>query len=303
MKPKPRIFTFNPGKATRITRELILNGLPEPGGGLNDGLLVAAIKLKEWLNCSASTVVDILLPIASERRGRDCTKEVTRQVETAFNSSGNCEAKGPKGTHYEPGLWREIGIREASLADLWEASPVKWDDGEPHSEEIIDALFPGNPWLCCGQTTYAFETRRREDLRGLLSKLSFIVPNPAISKTGMTQGDDPHESEHCLSQFPVRKYVVFEFDAEPDKDIQASIILWLATKGRTLRLVVDSGNRSLHSWFDAAGVDEDTILLTFNNLVRLGVCPGTHLRSQFVRMPDGLRDNKKRQSTIYCNVQ
>jgi hypothetical protein len=208
-------------------------------------------------------------------------------------------AKGPKGTHYEPGLWREVGIREASLYDLWEASPIKWDDGEPHSEEVIDTLFPGNPWLCCGQTTYAFETRRREDLRGLLSQLSFIVPNEAISKTGLTQ--EGYESEHAKSQFPVRKYVVFEFDAERDKDIQASIILWLASKC-TLKLVVDSGGKSLHAWFSADGVGEETLLLTYNNLVRLGVDPRTYTGSQFVRMPDGLRNNITRQSIIYYNA-
>jgi len=283
----------------RDPREQILGEIPEAGAGLNTGLLVAAIKLKEWCGHSLTEVIDILLPIASERRGRDCLKEVTRQVETAFNSPGKFKAKGPKGTHYEPGLWREIGIQETSLADLWEASPIKWDDGEPHSEEIIDALFPGNPWLCCGQTAYAFETRRREDLRGLLSQLSFIVPNPAISKTGATQ--DGYESEHALSQFPTRKYVVFEFDAERDKDIQASIILWLASK-RELKLVVDSGSKSLHAWFDAIDVGEETLLLTYNNLVRLGVDPRTYTRSQFVRMPDGLRDNGNRQSIIYCNV-
>jgi hypothetical protein len=296
---KTMIITINPGAITRRTREQILGEIPDPGAGLNHGLLVAALKLKEWLNYPMGKVVDILLPIANERRGKDCTREVNRQVETAFNSSGYHEAKGPSGTHYEPGLWREVGIQEASLADLWEASPIRWDDNQPHTEEVIDALFPGNPWLCCGQTAYAFETRRREDLRGLLSQLSFIVPNPAISKTGLTE--QGYESEHAKSQFPVRKYVVFEFDAEKDKEIQASIILWLAAK-RELKLVVDSGGKSLHAWFSAEGVDEPTLLSTYNHLVRLGVDPRTYTRSQFVRLPDGLRDNTIRQATIYCNV-
>jgi len=132
-----------------------------------------------------------------------------------------------------------------------------------------------------------------------LSQLSFIVPNPAINKTGLTE--QGYESEHAKSQFSVRKYVVFEFDAEKDKEIQASIILWLAAK-RELKLVVDSGGKSLHAWFSAEGVDEPTLLSTYNHLVRLGVDPRTYTRSQFVRLPDGLRDNTIRQATIYCNV-
>ena len=37
------------------------------------------------------------------------------------------------------------------LVDLWEISPVRFDDNERHTEEIIDTLFPGNPLLCGAQ--------------------------------------------------------------------------------------------------------------------------------------------------------
>jgi hypothetical protein len=292
------IIKFTPRSDNYYVGQIIAE-IPEAGAGLNTGLLVAATKLKEWESLSMAQTFDLLLPIANARRGKDCAREVTRQVETAYNSAGEAKAKGPKGTHYEPGLWREIGIQEASLYDLWESSPVKWSDGAPHSEEVIDALFPGNPWLCAGQTTCNFETRRREDLRGLLTKLAFIVPNVANGKFGATQKGYP--SEHALSQFTSRTYVVFEFDAEKDKDIQASIILWLASK-RELKLVVDSGSRSLHAWFDGVNVGEEELLLTYNNLVRLGVDPRTYNLSQFVRMPGGTRDNGNRQAIIYCNV-
>ena len=49
---------------------------------------------------------------------------------------------------------REAIVRDAGgLADLWEASPIRIEDNEPHSEDIIDRLFPGNPLLCCGKST------------------------------------------------------------------------------------------------------------------------------------------------------
>jgi hypothetical protein len=36
------------------------------------------------------------------------------------------------------------------LVDLWEASPVRLDSNTPKADEIVGALFPENPLLCCG---------------------------------------------------------------------------------------------------------------------------------------------------------
>jgi hypothetical protein len=276
----------------------ILAELPDPGSGLNNGILVAARKLKEWLNYSWRETFDALLPVVSQKRGRDCTREVTRQVDTVFNTETT--SRGPKlpAVSYEPGLWKRVGIAEATTYDLWEASPVKWNDGLPHTEEVISHLFPGNPWLCCGLSVRKFETRRRSEWTGQLDRLSFIVPSPAIAKTGMTQ--EGYESQHCLDQFPARKYLVYESDKCP-KDEAASVILWLATKW-PLILVVDSGGKSLHAWFLCEGTDEDNLEIYFNDLIRLGADPQVKTRSQFVRMPDGLRDNGNRQSIIYFHL-
>jgi hypothetical protein len=288
------------GHSKEYYRDRILAELPDPGGGLNTAILVAAGRLDTWCGYTREEAIDILYPVVSGLRGGDCLREVTRQVNTAYDSTATYGgAKGPTGTRYQPGLWRKIGVPESSLYDLWEASPVKWDAFEPHSEEVIDDLFSGNPWLCCGKSAREFETRRRDNWRGMLSTLAFIVPSPAISRTGLTQ--EGYTSEHCLAQFPVRKYAVVEFDEEGDKDVQASILLWLARQW-PLRLVVDSGGKSLHGWFDSEGTDEDHLKSYFNDLVRLGADPRTYTRSQFVRLPDGRRDNSKRQSILYFNA-
>jgi hypothetical protein len=293
------LIKFNT-KSNASFRNQILAELPEAGGGLNTGILVAPRKLMHWCGDSRGQAFDLLYPLVCERRGRDCSKEVWRQVNTAYDSTdATRKPTGPSGTHYELGLWRKLGIPEQSLYDLWEASPIKWDDEDRHTEEVIDSLFPHNPWLCCGLSVREFETRRREDWRGLLSQLSLIVPSPAISKTGLTQ--EGYESEHALTQFPARKYVAVEFDAERDKDVQASILLWLAEQW-PLRLVVDSAGKSLHGWFDSDGTDEGNLKSYFNDLVRLGADPRTYTRSQFVRLPDGTRDNSKRQSILYFNA-
>src|SRR4029077_4157747 len=59
---------------------------------------------------------------------------------------------------------RVDGIVRAGVGiyDLWEQSPLRFEDDQAHTEEIIDAVFPGNPWLCVGIGKYDFWTRRRE---------------------------------------------------------------------------------------------------------------------------------------------
>jgi hypothetical protein len=218
----------------------ILAELPEPGTGLNNAILVAARKLKEWLNWSWQQTFDALLPVVNKVRGCACSQEVKRQVDTAYNTTTTSTGPRAPKVQYEQDLWRQAGISEASVYDLYEASPVKWNDDQPHSEEVIDDLFPGDPWLCCGLSVREFETRRKSEWKGLLSQLAFIVANPAVSKTGLTQ--DGRVSEHCLTQFAVRKYLVFQSD-KIDKDEAASVILWLA-KRWPLRMVVDSAGKS-----------------------------------------------------------
>jgi hypothetical protein len=67
----------------------------------------------------------------------------------------------------------------SGLVDLWENSPVRFDDNHCHTEAIIDVLFPQpGTLLCVGRNNYRFETTPRKKLRGRLHKMQFIVPSP-----------------------------------------------------------------------------------------------------------------------------
>jgi hypothetical protein len=96
------------------------------------------------------------------------------------------------------------------IYDLWEQSPVRFCDDQAHTEEIIDALFPGNPWLCVGIGKYNFWTRRREILRGHLERTEFIVAQPMTGQFGVTSEGQP--SEHSLENTGPRKHYITEFD-------------------------------------------------------------------------------------------
>jgi hypothetical protein len=106
---------------------------------------------------------------------------------------------------------RAIVERGYGLYDLWERSPVRFEDKNSHAEQIIDALFPGNPLLCVAQASYQFATRRRECWRGHLHRLALMVPNPMVQVFGHPEGEE-RLSEHTKEATARRVYLVIEFD-------------------------------------------------------------------------------------------
>jgi hypothetical protein len=181
------------------------------------------------------------------------------------------------------------------LVDLWEASPVRLDDNTTHTEALIDALFPGDPLLCCGRSNADFDTKPREDWRGELSTLQLIVPSPMSAITGRTKDD--RESKHTLDNTGDRRFLVIEFD-QGGVDEHAALLLHLAARA-PLAIVVHSGNKSLHGWFYCTGQPEKRIECFMGYGVSLRADSLTLTRSQFVMKPDGLRDNGKQQVVYY----
>jgi hypothetical protein len=131
------------------------------------------------------------------------------------------------------------------LKELRRLSPVAWTDSQPHTEEIIDELFPGNPLICVGRSKYEFRTAPREKFRGLLSDLQFIVPSAMSAPFGLTQ--QGKKSMHSLANTGPRQYLVIEFD-QGTMDEQATILAHLMERGRlalsSLRMMAASSMTS-----------------------------------------------------------
>jgi hypothetical protein len=185
------------------------------------------------------------------------------------------------------------------LVDVWEASPVRIEDCESHTEALIDALFPGDPLLCCGLSNSDFDTRSRSEWRGELSALQLIVPSPMRAQSGLTQHGK--QSSHALSITGQRRFLVVEFD-QGDVDDHAALLWHLALKA-PLAMIVHSGSKSLHGWFFCAGQPEERLRQVMRYCVSLGADRATWSRSQFVRMPDGTREGGKRQVVYYFNPE
>ena len=191
------------------------------------------------------------------------------------------------------------GNIHSGLVRLWEMSPVRIEDSQSYTEEIIDALFPDNPLLCAGRSKSLFATRSRNEWRGKLVGLAVIVPNPMTVRRGKTH--EGNISAHALSITGPRRFLVVEQDSGSIDD-QATILLHLAHYA-PLVLAMHSGSKSIHGWFACRDASEETFRRFMRYAVEIGCDPATWTRSQFVRMPDGLRENGKRQTVFFFNPQ
>ncbi len=276
---------------------------PRAGEGVHNWLFRVARQLHAHL-----PAVEIVAMLESRVHG--CGRHVSRkEIEDAVKNAlaGAWQPSGNTAPVQPVAKWpvvnqeqREAIVRDNDgLADLWEWSKPRIEDNAAHTEAIIDRLFPGNPLLCCGKSNSDFDTKPREDWRGKMSALALIVPSPMSAVIGQTK--DGKESKHTLANTGARRFLICEFDTGT-ADEQAALLIHLAGYA-PLVCAVHSGGKSLHGWFYVHGQPAAKIEKFFRYAVSLGADHTTWTRCQFVRMPDGTRDNGKRQTVFYTNFK
>jgi hypothetical protein len=243
------------------------------------------------------------LILATMTRPPSPANEIQTAIRKAYSSCWQSQYRptppAKKWPYVNPKLRAEIIGKGYVLVDLWELSNPRFDDNSQHTEQIIDALFPGNPLLCCGKSSQEFDTKPREDWRGQLAKLQLIVPSQMTAPTGLTK--EGKESAHTLNNTGPRRFLICEFDSGMI-DEHAALLLHLAEYA-PLICAVHSGGKSLHGWFLVDGQPEKKAHEFFRYAVRLGADSHLWTRSQFVRMPDGTRDNGRRQTVYFLNFK
>lgn len=251
---------------------------------------------------------------------REIKDAIKRSVDYAWQPKGAAgQPITPTNAPVKPDLAKIESVVRAGkrMPDLFHESPYWYD--EPSPENIIDQLFPGNPMLCCGLSVQKFNTHPREGWRGMLAAQQFIVPSPMSALRGLT--DDGKESAHCKANTGPRKFLVIEFDfQEKDKSGRetafapmirslakdeigihdmCAAILFLLSSIKPMTLAVSSGGKSIHGWWLVEGVSDDQVTPFWRYALSLGADPKTWLKSQFVRVPDGVRENGKVQTALY----
>jgi len=283
--------------------EKMLAAPPQHGDGVHRWLFCVARHLHAHM--PAGEIIALL-----EKLVAGCGRHVSRQeivaaVQNALQCAWQPEGQAPSTRSSSP--WPVMNQEQraaiagagAGLADLWELSRPRLEGNTSYTEAIVDQLFPGNPLLCCGRANSVFDTRPRAAWRGELSKLALIVPSPMTAVVGRTK--DGRTSKHTLANTGARRFLICEFDSgTPDE--HAALLLQLGTFA-PLVCAVHSGGKSLHGWFFVQGQPEPKIERFFRYAVSLGADRATWTRSQFVRMPDGTRDNGNRQTVFFLNLQ
>ena len=294
-----------------------LKNCPQPGLGINPWCLSTARCLVEHFE--GEDVIAILEAHVSES-GRD--RDIRRAV-----SAARGYANGERGSTESWRLWPAVDYAtvhkivlgsRVRLKQLQANSPVHVGTDRPMTEQILDALFPGDPLLCFGRSPNYFSTRPREFWRGKESSFQFIVPNTMTNETGLTR--DGKVSRRCLDNTGPRRFLVIEFDISEDDgkwapyvrewkakgisvlDANVALLLELARRGLPrlpLALAVHSAGKSLHAWYWCEGLTDEQLRPFMERAVRLGADYATWTKCQLVRMPDGTRDNGKRQQVHF----
>jgi hypothetical protein len=286
---------------------------------------------------------EVILKALSKKAKADLVRPATWRQDVfntvanvfAQRGKGYIDRGNEDGEHGDVILDTELMLKLAptySRAQAIADSPVKYyahsHDEPNHCQEALSTLFmelqahPGELTLVFVQLNdrggMDFVQGGPEDG----STYPWVVPHLMHVKGGRTGKGNGHRSKKCDDAVAIPCYGAIEFDwrntdANPElksfldqldadgisyKDAQAAIIWHLRQYGK-LAMVVDSGGKSLHAWFNIRGVPREDWLKFRDYAVSLGADhDGSGLSQQF-RTPDGQRTDKngERQRTLYFN--
>jgi hypothetical protein len=303
-----------PANLPKRLREL-LDSCPKEGSGVHSWLFKSALQLHRYL--SEDEIVEVLKEkLSCERPEREICEAIANAGRYARGEMGSASQSQWPTVDYT--MVHKIVVNcPVRLKDLKSISPVDLSTEGPRTEEFLDAMFPGNPLLCFGRAVNSCLTKPREWWRGRESDFQFIVPNPMTKEVGVKT--DGKGSQRCLDNTGPRRFLVIEFDITDGGawgpyvqnlknqgiskiDANVALLIELATKGLPrlpLALGVHSGGKSMHGWFSSTGINDEELKPFMRRAVRLGADKATWTRCQFVRMPDGTRDNGNRQRVHY----
>lgn len=153
------------------------------------------------------------------------------------------------------------------------------------AHKILPALFQQDELVCVGLEKGDAAVSTLQEVLPNASRFQFIVPSPMTARHGANQ--QGRRTCRCLANTGPRRFLVIECDGL-GKPEQAAVLTRLSSI-LPLVLVVDSGGKSLHGWFRAAGLPEAELAHFMQYATHLGADKHTWVRCQLVRMPGGTR--------------
>lgn len=272
-----RIFPFSRETQDYLTRR------PEPGG-CHIWLFNVALRLRDhlgrealrrWLRSEADIVVTHRA--VSDKEIEDCLDKV--YAEKAPEEVVGTGIKWPK--------------RDAALV----VDVLKEFEGFALEEvaagaDVLPALFGREDLVCFGADKFNAQVRSVEEAARHAEYMQFIVATPAEGTEATSR--QGRRSARCAANFKRRRFVIAEFDGGESKEEQTRLLQALSCLA-PLKLVVDSGGKSLHGWFDLAGWKESAMVEHFGRCAVLGADISRWDICGWVRMPGGLREGRRQK--------
>jgi hypothetical protein len=279
--------------------------------------------------------VELLYRLALEK-GRDerTARKEAERLRRLWTGNGPVKSNRAPDPKVNLDSIREIvSSNHARVADLVAQSSIKVDPNDADaSDNIVDLLFPDGDIVCVSSSNWgAFCYPHREihkDDNGTplpLSEFAYIVPNPFRESGQWISGKEwktGKPSPKHVANVLYRRWLCVEWDIPLDasvpsfwhpmvkewsrmavstKDAQTRLLAHLASFEFKLGMVVDSGGKSLHSWFAAAHANETQIERLMRYAISIGADAAGRIPSQLCRMPHGTRDNGKRQPVLFID--
>jgi len=194
------------------------------------------------------------------------------------------------------------------LSDQRSRQPLGIGDSQHQrltTAQVLQALFKPTDLVCLGRFVYSGKVYPLAEVLDNAEQAQYIVTSPMKGTTGKTM--DGKDNARCLDNVGPRKYLVVENDSHSKED-QALLLQELHSLV-PMALVVDTGGKSLHGWFEVAPLGKMAQTMFQAYAAMLGADISVFTRSSWVRMPGGLRREKDtgkircRQPVLWVNEE
>ena len=210
-------------------------------------------------------------------------REILAAVALAYDADAE---QGPRTTANWPEMDRPAAEACLARSDIEPLFDPSADAGVGAAEALAGLFLPGE-LVCGGWECELPVVQPAGRWAASAGSAQFVVSNPmrgpwALNKEGLP-------SARCQANVAARRWIVAEFDGpELNRDKQAKLASVLA-RGLPLKMVVDSGGKSLHCWYACGGLGEREAARFFWAAVALGADRTRWDPCGWVRMPGGVR--------------
>ncbi len=270
----------------------LLQEIPEPGRGRHLWLFQVCVSGIHY--ASPQKLKRFLLQVAADRGWAD--RDFEKEIDDALYkvTAGQGQPADTPAMKWPP-VNDSARLARNSFPPMFGTAPANLT-----AQQVLPSLFPGEPLLAFGQEVYSVTTMPLSDVLPVADKFAFLTPNPMTAEYG--EKADGTLSKRCKANACATeqlKYLVVEFDLHEPPEWQAAQLSSLHSPACPLCLAVWSGGKSIHGWFNAAGLSPYEKKLFFLFAAYLGADRSLWDHSKVVRMPGGVRRTGERQAILY----